>query len=222
MHCCLTGGPALLPAFINDDKVSGYGYPFEVIHSSILPTSEGPSSNGNYWLIGKGGAVPGHSAMIQMNPLTKLGVVAQSNSISAMTTAMTMMSTLLSPFDDILWAIHPLPPDPGNLTDFAGVYIAKPLFGIISVNVTVVSMMKEHMLRLLVRVGSADEMTTEAIWVEGNTFQTWMTGKMPCLWLEGGFDGASVTFYGSWWSSRPQSLILSGVDPFYGWTFYRQ
>lgn len=132
------------------DKVTAYGFPFEIYHSSKYGSNVPP-----YWVRQKVGSFPGYSGMMAMIPEMKTGshssfacfvggsahiAVHSSSSPSAfllqsnsfVPSSFDAIATLITSMEAALWELQPAPSNPGNLTAFAGLYAAS-LLGYLSV-----------------------------------------------------------------------------------------
>ncbi|ELR16649.1 betalactamase [Acanthamoeba castellanii str. Neff] len=215
----------LTPSFINDDQTSGYGFPFEVYHSRAFGKDMPP-----YWVRIKAGSMPGYVSVLAMFPEIKTAMIMQANGYAM---PWEPIALLLPAIEQTLWDLQPIPNNPGNLTAYAGTYLASVLGGFMTGNVTVKSDLPNNQLLLFfslagTNIPASDLGVTKAVWEHDNTFRTLgpNPGTAACPAVEAGFTNVLVHFKvgdPSWFGGPTQVVSFEApTDPFYGWVFIKQ
>jgi len=209
----------LQPVSINDDGVSAYGFPWEIIYSTAANI---PS---RYWLITKTGRMPGYSGAIFLLPELKLGYIVLTNNNDPISFAIAALAALVPALEKTLitYALPP-PAPPSGIKIYDGVYIATALLGTLSANVTITSNPDSNVLNVLFTFATIGLPPTmlNGTWVQGDTFRMHLIQEAACLDLQAGWNDVFIYFQRSSWTGDIYSLTAPGVDPFYGWTFYKQ
>jgi CubicO group peptidase (beta-lactamase class C family) len=208
----------LLPTFVNDDVATGFGFPFERYFTGAL------SKNGSkYWVVMKGGAFPGYSTAIAMIPELKLGFIAQNNGNSAVELNTLFADSFLPLFEKILFDLAPLPPNPGNLSAFVGVYRSVESFFLGSYNITLDETKWKNTTINQLSLSHSEFGDVYLEWIKANIFRIRydITGPGPCLSTQMGMNNEFVVFQTSPKNGEVVSLMLPSTDPFYGVVFHK-
>lgn len=200
---------ALLPVFAYDDGFSSYGMPLEFYQTN---TVQPPGAN--YWLRTKGGRIPGYSAMIIMIPEIKYGMVVTMNDDYAVEFGMSASDLIVPVFDSVLARLQPPPPNPGNLTEYTGVYVYQ--FLILPVNITYKIELTEEG-QLVMYIGTFYMNVT---WSgQGNRFRMLFPSGLACLMQDAGNDHVFMDFQTDPDSKRVISMTMTWSEGFYGLIF---
>ena len=180
--------------------------PWEAYFSSTL------NARGTYWLITKGGLIPGYVATMLMIPQLKFGLVTLQTGGSLFSIIAPAVSLLLPAFEETLTRYALPPPRPNNITQFEGLYVAEYLLGLVSANVTIEVV--GSTLNVTFQAGggiAAGEMVMNATWVGGNTFRLHIEKDLPCLDVQSGWNDLFLYFHISTWSGEIFSLTMPGT-----------
>ena len=216
------GGPAvraqslremLLPAFVNPDQMTGYGFPFEWIFMEGLRTSRS-------WMVSKGGVFPGYSAFLGMFPRAKFGVVSLNNNVNGELYGLQLANLLLDAFAATLAEQAPPPPNPGNLTLFAGRYVSDMVLLEMESVLTVVADDAAAVLHVTQSFAGSDTQY-DLVHVAGNVFAGRMPLNQSCMFYESGMQDSLISFGFSPVANKVTSVVMPDIDPFYGWQWYR-
>ena len=238
----------LLPAYVNDDFATAYGFPFETYASSAYGLGETSA----YWFAAKGGSVPGYEAFMLLCPKLQLGVVALMNNDQASDAVGYITRQVVPALEATLLDLAQQPLDPGNLTSYEGIYKVSALFGAVTGSGTIRADSYAHMLLVQLNFSieiSAIAKVINATWAPevgggddgGQYFRLHPdVSGIPCLFVEvrevyrcidllathtmtllqNGINLVYMRFQVDS-GGNAESFTLPGVDPFYGWTFYK-
>lgn len=206
-------------------QLTGYAYPFEIYHSTLLDLTS------RYWVRTKTGQIPGYSASVLIFPELKFSIIVMMNNMDAFGCALDVTPTLVPAFEQALRELALPPRTPLNLTAYTGVYVASMLLGALTGNITIKSNEEENMLSFffglsgalgsLSSPGNKPPLMYNATWEGANTFRLHPHPDQPCMYLEAGFTNVYI-FFQTDSSNRVVSVTMPNMDPFYGWTFTRK
>lgn len=216
------GGPAvraqslremLLPAFVNADQMTAYGFPFEWFYMEGLNSARS-------WMVSKGGLFPGYSALLGMFPHAKLGIVALDNNQFSEVYGLVLANQILDAFAQTLAEQAPLPPNPGNLTMFAGRYVTDMVLLEMESVMTIEADEEEAVLHVFQSfLGSSTQY--DLVHVAGNVFSGRTQRNQSCMFFESGMEDSLISFVYSPIASKVTTVMMPDVDPYYGWQWYR-
>jgi len=196
----------LLPSYINDDRYSGFGFPFEIFYLESSRT----------WAYTKGGFFPGFTAEMAMIPKLNYGHVVLNNNIYAILVSDLINDIFVPALEAYLKGQQVLPPNPGNLTLFEGVYQASNAPFPFPVNYTVTVWEEKNLLNMTTQTTSSPRGSTGPTlqWYSGNMFKI-LSPPGQCFSMESDSGGEFVTFDFDQGKNQVTSFTYLETDPLY-------
>jgi len=207
----------LLPAFINNDQITGFGFPFE--------WAFGPLSKN--WLIGKGGDFPGYTSGMLAVPKMGFGCVAMANNIIGAELCYLVADLFLTYLEPALDELAPPLKTPSNLTLFEGLYTSVipgyPYFeATINVTASYGEDAKSGVLFLIDTLAGTSATPEVLTWLNGNTFAYAANFSLICELVEMETFFEHVVFQTDPNEpTRVVSFTIPGTEPYYGIHWYK-
>jgi len=199
-----------LPAYVNNDGNSGFGFPFELYFQSL----------GQTWQTTKGGLWPGWSADILLQPKLNFGSVVLSNNFLSVEISRIANDIIYPALKNYLQRNQPPLQNPGNLTLFEGVYKAYyppipnlPLYQKIQVSPA------GNSLEMISGSGALASIINLG-WLQANSFSIIPAPNTTCGGEQVGSDFEDVVFFVE--GGNVASFNFTDTDPYYGVSWQKQ